>query len=180
MRPFILGIGGTHSGSGKTTVASLLLRHLKGWGAIKYTKTSLYSSIIDDVTILSKEGKDTRRLLDAGAEKVLWVQSPYAELKELLAMAIEMLSHLKGIIIEGNTAVGVVKPDLVIFLSGSEDKFKKNAQRILDTADIVIFDTLLPPKMQKKSKKFSKDDSKGYIDFVQRFIRSYGKKKTRQ
>lgn len=174
MRPFILGIGGAHSGSGKTSVASLILKHLKNWGAIKYTKTSLYSSIIDDITILSEEGKDTRRLLDAGAEKVLWVQSPDTELRELLLMAIEMLSHLKGIIIEGNTAVDVAKPDLVIFVSGSPEKFKENSRKILAHADVVIYDRQLPSGMKEKSRKFSKDDFEGYINFIQRFIRGSG------
>ncbi|MDH5767928.1 MAG: hypothetical protein OEZ31_03100, partial [Nitrospirota bacterium] len=70
MRPFIIGIGGAHSGAGKTAYASLILKRLKGWGAIKYTKTSLYSSITDDVKILSEKGKDTKRLLDSGAERV--------------------------------------------------------------------------------------------------------------
>jgi uridine kinase len=35
MRPVIIGIGGAHSGAGKTTIASLILKRLKGWGAIK-------------------------------------------------------------------------------------------------------------------------------------------------
>ncbi|MDO8747041.1 MAG: hypothetical protein Q7J70_05200, partial [Thermodesulfovibrionales bacterium] len=107
-RPFIIGIGGSHSGAGKTTVAEALLKKLTeavtesphsggfveakrgqssnypvtrhsslvardGWGAIKYTKTAIYASIIDDPETLTQESKDTARLISAGAEKVLWV-----------------------------------------------------------------------------------------------------------
>lgn len=139
MRPFIIGIGGAHSGSGKTTYASLLLRTLRGWGAIKYTKTGLYSSVTDDHDIISQEDKDTRRFLDAGAERVLWVQSPPSELGEVLSMAVERLSDLRGIIVEGNSAIEFLRPDIIIFIFGNDPtKIKETAKGILKRADIVI------------------------------------------
>jgi len=52
VNPIIIGIGGSHSGVGKTAIASSILNALEGWGAVKYTKTHLYSSIIDDFEIL--------------------------------------------------------------------------------------------------------------------------------
>ena len=139
MKPLIIGIGGSHSGAGKTSVASLILKTFKGWGAIKYTKTSLYCSIVDDLAVISEEGKDTKKLLDAGAEKVLWVQSPHSEVSDVIPAAVEMLSHLQGIVIEGNSAVEIVKPDIVIFVSGPEETIKNRAEKILRMADIVIF-----------------------------------------
>lgn len=173
MRPFIIGIGGGHSGVGKTTIASKILKNLKGWGAIKYTKTTLYSSIIDDIRILSEEGKDTKRLLDSGAEKVLWVQSPFSELGEILPIAVEMLSHLKGIVVEGNSAIDVLKPDVVIFISGSEKKFKSGADKILGMADIVISEEDIPKGKAEGAKRFHKDDVEGYIDYLIRLIKKY-------
>lgn len=139
MRPVVIGIGGGHSGAGKTSVASLILRTCAGWGAIKYTKTALYASIIDDPDVLSEAGKDTRKLLDAGAAKVLWVKSPFSELREVFPVALGMLSHLQGIVVEGNSAVEVVNPDIVIFVCGDRGKMKDSAKHILQTANIVIF-----------------------------------------
>src|SRR4030066_2359335 len=166
MRPIIIGIGGAHSGVGKTTVASLILKRLKGWkgcGAIKYTKTSLYCSLVEDIKVLSEKGKDTKRLLDSGGEKVLWVQSPFSELGKVLPTAVEMLSHLKGVLVEGNSAIEILKPDVVIFVSGAEGKIKKGAEKILKMADIVIFDKEPPPEIPKNAKRFRRDDMEGFI-----------------
>ncbi|MDI6800695.1 MAG: hypothetical protein QMD01_01365 [Thermodesulfovibrionales bacterium] len=149
--PLTIGIGGSHSGTGKTTIAAALLKYLATHspihpfthspkiGAIKYTKTAFYSSITDDKTILRQEDKDTRRLLDAGAEEVLWVQSPESGLEETLPMAVERLSHLDGIIIEGNSAIEFLKPDIVIFLfRGSGKNLKPSARKLLKQADIML------------------------------------------
>lgn len=138
VRPVTVGVGGCRSGAGKTSVATLILKSFPGWGAIKYTKTDLYASIIDEVTVLSEQGKDTAKLLDAGAKKVLWVKSPYAELGDVLPVAVGMLSHLKGIVIEGNSAIEIIEPDIVIFVCGFEGSMKDSARKILRMADIVI------------------------------------------
>src|SRR4030043_256168 len=119
MRPVIIGIGGAQSGAGKTTIASLILKRLKGWGAIKYTKNSLYCSITDDLKILSEKGKDTKRLLDAGAE----------------------------------------------------GKIKKGAEKILEMADVVIFDKKPPQGTPKDAKRFHRDDVEGVIDFIMGLIK---------
>ena len=154
-KPFTIGIAGAHSKAGKTTLAVALLKHLtsgsnlffnigdpprrKRWGAIKYTKTAFYSSIVDDKAIISQKDKDTKRFLDAGAGNVLWVQSPPEGLKEVLPIAISRLSHLDGIIIEGNSAIEFLRPDIVIFLLGASiKKIKSSAQTMLSQADIII------------------------------------------
>jgi len=171
LRPVIIGIGGAHSGAGKTTYASLILNRLKGWGAIKYTKTSLYCSLVEDIKVLSEKGKDTKRLLDAGAEKVLWVQSSFSELEEVLPMAVEMLSHLKGVLVEGNSAIEILEPDIVIFVSGIEGKIKKGAEKILKMADVVIFEKKPPQGIPKNAKRFRRDDVEGVIDFIMGLIK---------
>ena len=172
MRPIIIGIGGACSGAGKTSYASLLLKRLKGWGAIKYTKTSLYCSIIDDLEVLSEKGKDTKRLLDSGAEKALWVRSPYDGLTEVLQLAVESLSSLKGIVLEGNSAIEVLKPDIVIFISGAYgERFKKGAEKILGIADVILFEKEPPPGTPESAKRFSKDDVEGCIDFMTGLIK---------
>jgi len=155
-KPFFIGVGGAHSGVGKTSVAVALLEHLtaKGrepvkntgqpgtirrWGAIKYTKTALFTSIVEDSAVLRQEDKDTRRLIDAGAEEVIWVQSPAEDLHEVMPMAVDRLSHLEGIIVEGNSAIEFIKPHIVIFIFGaSVDRTKPSADRLIQCADILI------------------------------------------
>jgi len=150
-RPLIIGIGGSHSGAGKTTIASMLLSELSSesrkpvahrrWGAIKYTKTALYTSLIDDRAILDRKDKDTGRLLKSGAEEVLWIKGPMQEIKETVSMAIDRLSHLDGIIIEGNSAIEFSNPDVVIFTLGDrgEEIKKASALRLIKHADIIVF-----------------------------------------
>ncbi len=171
--PLIVGVGGAHSGIGKTETAAALLKHLtdsnelktkeesgdsllvthKRWGAIKYTRTEFYSSIIDDSSILTEEDKDTARLLEAGADEVLWVQAPPQELKEVLPVALEKLSDLDGIIVEGNSAIEFLKPDIVIFLvDGDRERFKLSAESILESADIIIDrEGNAPPDIRRRS-----------------------------
>jgi len=150
-RPLIIGIGGSHSGSGKTAIASMLLSALSSeshnpgarrrWGAIKFTKNALYTSLIDDRAILDRPDKDTGKLLQAGAEEVLWIQGPREGIKDTVSMAIDRLSHLDGIIIEGNSAIEFSNPDVVIFTLGvrGDGMEKASALRLAGRADIIVF-----------------------------------------
>lgn len=179
MRPFIIGIGGAHSKVGKTTIACQILKRLSGWGAIKYTKTSFYSSIVDSPEILKQENKDTNRFLDAGAQDVLWVQSPPEDLKEILQIAIDRLSHLKGIIIEGNSAIEALEPDIVIFVSRNEE-LKRGAEKILEMADAVIYDKDLPKRIPETVKRFRLNNKEEYVNFIIGLVSKNKKRKTSQ
>lgn len=159
MMPFIIGVGGSYSGVGKTTLSECILRYFKQdkkelnnteasspacllinkrWGAIKYTKTAFFTSIVYDAYIIEQQNKDTKRLLDAGAEDVLLVQSPQEQLPEVLPLALERLSNCDCIIVEGNSAIEFLKPDIVIFIKGLNKTIKSSAERILSLSDIVI------------------------------------------
>lgn len=139
-RPIVIGIGGSRSNIGKTTVATAILNRLKGWGAIKYTKTAIYSSIIDDVRTLLVKGKDTGRFFESGASVVLWVQSPRSGLSELMPVALDRVSDLEGIILEGNSAIESVNPDIIVFVTERDiSRIKESGKRILDRADVVYY-----------------------------------------
>ncbi len=172
MQPIIIGIGGAHSGAGKTAYASLLLRNLRGWGAIKYTKTGLYSSVIDDGKILSEEDKDTRRFLDSGAERVLWVQSPPSDIGEVLPLAVEKLSDLRGIVVEGNSAIEFLMPDIIIFIFGSDStKIKEGAKSLLGKADVVVADKGGASGTEgKTSFNRSPDDFDSFVGYIKEMI----------
>ncbi len=136
--PFIVGIGGAKSGAGKTACACTLLRRLKGWGAVKCTPVNGLPSIIADKRLLNQKGKDTARLLSAGAETVLWVKAPKGEMEKTLKAALKRLSHRKGVSIEGKSGVLAIRPYSVIFVKGKRE-IKKNAEAVLSIADIVLY-----------------------------------------
>lgn len=139
MKPFIILIGGPYSGCGKTTFGTGLLKSLgKGWAVIKYTKTGFYSSIIRDRETLSKKGKDTERYLEAGAEEVLWLQSPEENLAELLSISLERLYKYKGIIVEGNSPIEFLAPDVVVFVDGIDKPKKPSSLKVLKRAHIIV------------------------------------------
>ncbi|MDQ7787280.1 MAG: hypothetical protein RDU01_06690 [Thermodesulfovibrionales bacterium] len=171
MIPVIIGVGGAYSGVGKTTVICEILQCLENWGAIKYTRTPFYSSVTDESVILAEEGKDTKRFLDAGAAKVVWVQSPYSELPVTLSLATGMFSQVKGILVEGNSAVEVINPDILIFISGSlQEKWKTNAENILAKADIVLCDKEPSPKFPS-APTFHLEQTTEYMQCLKTLIR---------
>jgi len=176
MKPIIIGIGGGHSGAGKTTIACEILKNVKGWGAIKFTKTSLYSSITDDQKVLSEKGKDTGRLLEAGAGKVLWVQSSGDEMAETASMAVQMLSNLPGIVVEGNSMIEVLTPDVVVFVAGSKGRFKPGAERVLRMSDIVIADEETPQGLPEGAEIFHSADVERCMHYLIERIQKITKK----
>jgi len=134
----IVSVTGAHSGVGKTSLCSILLHHLKGFGAIKFTKTALYVSVIDDHDIITHKNKDTAVLSEAGAERVVWIKSPADELDHALDRAIGMMNGLRGVIIEGNSPLNFLKPDLIIFVIGYDGEMKRSALKACKKADVVV------------------------------------------
>lgn len=75
-------------------------------------------------------------------------------LKEILPLSVERLSNNKGIIIEGNSAIEFLRPNIVIFVfREGKESLKKSAFNVLNMADIVLFlkepKTALPEKAKK-------------------------------
>jgi len=157
-KPFIIGVGGAHSSVGKTTLSAALIRQFATGrhsdcfkmlpaqpviGAIKYTKTDLYASLVDDEAIIAEKDKDTSKLSAAGAGKVLWIKSPKSGIEELVSVALSRLADADIIVIEGNSAIEFAKPDIVIFIIGTpEEGIKPSAEMLAGEADIII--TLKP------------------------------------
>lgn len=129
---------GAHSGVGKTTVGSIMLGNLQGWGAIKFTRTSLYTRVIDDAETILQQDKDTAILSRAGADRVVWIQSPSGELEGALDIALGSMIDLRGVVIEGNSPVDFLKPYLIIFVIGQDGQIKPSASSVAAKADIVI------------------------------------------
>lgn len=106
-------------------------------GAIKVTPEPLYCSVVDNPAIIMEPGKDTALMAEAGAE-VLWVRGPREALGEALESALTRLSGCEAVIIEGNSAIEVLRPDIVIFINNLPQKPKPGADKVLSMAHVVI------------------------------------------
>lgn len=164
MRPFLIGIAGAYSGVGKTTVACRLLETLHGWGAVKYTHSLVVTALVEEDSHVSKNEKDTQRLISAGARHVMWIKSPRFKLKPLINEAIDRLSHCNGIIIEGNSAVRLIVPDLTVFVSDG-NHIKKSAKDILAMTDIIAYKTL-PPDYAPIDKSTISTNDRFFVDKI--------------
>ncbi|MDI1471306.1 MAG: molybdopterin-guanine dinucleotide biosynthesis protein MobB [Thermodesulfovibrio sp.] len=153
---FSIGVGSSRSGIGKTTfIENIIVNFKKIFGnkvniiAIKYTKTTFFSSIISESSIVETSGKDTARMKRAGANFVYWVKSGEAELPDVVERLKEEIEESpsalskndiqKIIIIEGNSLVRIMHPDVIIFLKDKETNYiKPSGEALLKIADIVI------------------------------------------
>ena len=180
----IISVTGAHSGVGKTTLCSILFGNLYGFGGIKFTKTSLYTSVIDDANILNEEGKDTAIFLKSGAEKVVWIQSPGGEaLEDALNIALSKMSGLKGVVIEGNSPLDFLTPHLIIFIIDKNGEIKPSASKVSKKADIIIVNSEMQinnfsflnhiPQEQRKVFWIDLANKKGEIDKVLSYVRQY-------
>jgi hypothetical protein len=178
-----ISVTGAHSSCGKTTLASILLKNIAGFGAIKFTRTSLHTSVTDDPGEIMQKSKDTAILSESGAEHVVWIQSPAENLKDALQIAVSKLGHLRGIVVEGNSPVDYLDPDLVIFVIGEEGRIKPSAERVSKRADVVVVNTDKDPcdlhfvssLGQEKAKIFQIDlmHKTGEIDKFITYVKKY-------
>lgn len=152
----IITVSGAHSGVGKTAVAEILLQKLKNWSALKITLThregacpvhkdckacdELHSdfSIISKKDIIEAKGKDTQRLKSAGAKEVLWLKAKPEALGRGIKKAISLFKKTKGLVIESNSALKYLKPDLSIFVRNKDSVLKPSAKEILERIDLTI------------------------------------------
>lgn len=152
----IITISGAHSGSGKTTLIEDLLRSLKGWSALKVTLTHRKGacpvhkrchtcdeldsgfSIVRDKKIIQAKGKDTFRFHQAGAKKVLWLRSSPEALEPGIKQALSLFKKAKGLIIETNSALRYLKPDLAIMVKRKDSVLKPSAREILERIDLTL------------------------------------------
>ena len=159
-RPTIVAISGFSSNVGKTTLVCELLRQLPGWEAIKLTRGHYRSCgrdpagccvsdlLRDEPVIRSGRdanyqlGKDTGLFWDAGAANVHWVIVKDDQVERGIK---EALSRVKsdGVIIEGNSFLDYVTPDLCVMCARSDGgKVKPSARQALMKSDVLFLSSL--------------------------------------
>jgi len=149
-------VGGHSRNVGKTSVVAGLISALPEfkWTAMKITQYghSICSSdgepchcATDDHTwAISEENDragltDTSRFIVAGASRVWWVRSQQGHLAEALPNLRKILTSSGNAILESNSIVKFLRPDLYLTVLDPETAdFKQSAQEFLDRADAVI------------------------------------------
>ncbi len=152
----ILVIGGHTRSVGKTSVVAGLIAALRGfhWTALKITQhrhavcsangeacdcaTADHSWAISEEKDRSGES-DTSRFLVAGAEHAWWVRTQPGRLVEAMPRIREIIASTQYAIIESNSILQFLKPDLYLtVLDPQTADFKASAQTFLDRADAVL------------------------------------------
>jgi hypothetical protein len=152
----ILVIGGHSRSVGKTSVVAGLISALPAfrWTALKITQyghgvcsangeacdcaTADHSFAVSEEKDRSGDS-DTSRFLVAGADHSWWVRTQQGHLAEAMQRIRKILGSTQNVIIESNSIMRFIKPDLYLtVLDPSTADFKTSAQTFLDRADAVL------------------------------------------
>jgi hypothetical protein len=152
----IIVIGGHSRSVGKTSVVAGLISALRDfqWTALKITQyghgiCSANGEVCDCATAdhawaVSEErnrsgDSDTSRFLVAGADHAWWVRTEQGRLAEAMPRVRQVLAGTQNAIIESNSVLRFLKPDLYLtVLDPQTADFKTSAQTFLDRADAVL------------------------------------------
>ena len=149
-------VGGHSRSVGKTSVVAGLIAALRhfNWTAVKITQyghgicsangeacdcaTADHSWAISEERDRSGES-DTSRFLVAGAVQSLWVRTEQGRLAEAMPTLRQRLEGKGNVILESNSVLKFVRPDLYLtVLDPSTADFKNSAREFLDLANAVI------------------------------------------
>jgi len=152
----LIVIGGHSRSVGKTSVVAGLISALtdRHWTALKITQyghgicsangdacdcaTDDHSWAVTEEKDRSGES-DTSRFLVAGAAHSWWVRTQQGRLAEAMPRIRQILAGAENAIIESNSVLRFLKPDLYLtVLDPTTADFKASAQTFLDRADAVL------------------------------------------
>jgi molybdopterin-guanine dinucleotide biosynthesis protein len=154
----IVVIGGHSRNVGKTSIVAGLIERLRefDWLAIKITQfghgvcsvttepcdcalsESEHAWSIDEERDRSGES-DTSRFVLAGAKRVLWARTKQGMLAEAMAALRDEFAKAENIIIESNSVMKFVRPDVYLtVLDFANSDFKASALEFLDRASAVV------------------------------------------
>jgi hypothetical protein len=151
-------VGGHTRNIGKTSVAAGIIAALPefDWTAMKITQfghgVCSVSAEPCDCALNEKEHSwsldeesdrsgqtDTSRFLVAGAKRALWVRTKQGMLAEAMPAVRSALASAENVIIESNSVLRFLRPDLYLsVLDLQTADFKDSAREFLDRADCII------------------------------------------
>lgn len=152
----LIVIGGHSRSVGKTSVVAGLISAMPefAWTAVKITQyghgiCSANGELCDCATgdhswAVTEErnrtgDSDTSRFLAAGAAQVFWARTEQGRLAEAMPTLRQRLQRARNVIIESNSVLKFLRPDLYLtVLNPATADFKSSAREFLDRADAVI------------------------------------------
>ena len=154
----LIVVGGHTRNIGKTSLVVGLIRKLRDrhWTALKITQYGNEVCANHSATSacgcepeggeefeLSEEyepgGTDSGRFLAAGAERSFWLRVPAGELPRAADMVRKVLAQGENAIVESNSVVELVTPDVfLMLLDFARDDFKASSLRQMDRADAFV------------------------------------------
>jgi hypothetical protein len=135
----VLTVSGSHSGIGKTLLAESILSLVKDFAAIKITMEDFFTAVTFDDASIMVPGKDTFRLKTSGASQVVWVRTPEQHLVDTMGQALSVLESCSGLLIEGNSIVTYLEPDISFFVYGGDiETIKPSRLYALRNAQVII------------------------------------------
>ena len=152
----LIVVGGHSRSVGKTSVVAGLIAAMpeRRWTAVKVTQYGhgvcstngeACGCAVDEHTFAvtaeqNRSGKsDTSRFLLAGAERSIWVRTKQGRLAEAVPEVRRVLAESENVIVESNSILRFVKPDIYLTVLDFETQdFKASAQEFLDLASAVI------------------------------------------
>ena len=170
----VIVIGGHSRNVGKTSVVAGIIAAVPQarWTAMKITQfghgvCSVTSEPCDsalnetehawsaDQEFSRKNDTDTSRFLVSGAKGVWWIRTKQGQLALAMPRIREILSESENAIIESNSIIRFMKPDLYIqVLDPATADFKDSSREFLDRADaIILHSTSAVPSWENVSLK---------------------------
>ena len=152
----LIVIGGHTRNVGKTSLMAGLISAFRerNWTAVKISQYGHGVCSVDGkpcacevdehpwaiTQVYDGEGdSDTSRFLAAGAAKGLWVRCRQGKLEEVMPAFQQRIAADENVIIESNSVVGFLQPDVYLtVLDFAVPDFKESARRYLDRADAVV------------------------------------------
>lgn len=149
-------VGGHSRNVGKTSVVAGLIAAIpeRGWTAVKITQYGhgvcsvngeACGCAVDEHTFALTEERDpsgksdTSRFLAAGARRALWVRTKQGRLAEAMPDLRRELTSAGNVIIESNSVMKFLRPDLYLtVLDPATADFKESAREFLDLASAVL------------------------------------------
>lgn len=152
----VVVVGGQSRNIGKTSVVAGLIARLPEfrWTALKITQYGHGLCTADGKPCACQpadscvgftvehdpdRGTDTSRFLAAGAVRSIWVRTRIGTLVEAMPRIQEELTTVENAILESNSVLEFLRPDLYLtVLDPAVDDFKDSARRFLGQADAAV------------------------------------------
>lgn len=157
-------IGATGRNSGKTTLASGLIKALKKEKTVIALKVTtikerngkcprggegcgVCSNVQGNYQLIEEKNtvgkKDTALLLKAGADKVYWLKVMQDSMAEGFEAFLNNIPQDAFVICESNSLRHIVKPELFVMIKNTSDtQIKASAKAVIEKADLVIENSL--------------------------------------